>query len=107
MNRISRKIRPLFGRLWQWLKRVNPFSLLLGIFIVAVVLPGEYSVWNQIKYAREIRRQEEEMRELENKIEKATVAKEEFQVETDRLEKFARERYLMKEEDEDIYLLDE
>lgn len=107
MSKVFKKIGSLFGRLWQWLRKVNPFLLLTVVFLVVVVLPGEYSIWNQIKYTREIAKQEREMRELEKNIEKANTEKKELLVEKDRLEKFARERYLMKEEDEDIYLIDE
>ncbi len=107
MSNVFKKIGSLFGRLWQWLRKVNPFLLLTVVFLVVVVLPGEYSIWNQIKYTREIAKQEREMRELEKNIEKANTEKKELLVEKDRLEKFARERYLMKEEDEDIYLIDE
>ncbi|MDD7437830.1 MAG: septum formation initiator family protein [Bacteroidales bacterium] len=107
MSNVFKKIGSLFGRLWQWLRKVNPFLLLTVVFLVVIVLPGEYSIWNQIKYTREIAKQEREMRELEKNIEKANTEKKELLVEKDRLEKFARERYLMKEEDEDIYLIDE
>lgn len=107
MSNVFKKIGSLFGRLWQWLRKVNPFLLLTVVFLVVVVLPSEYSIWNQIKYTREIAKQEREMRELEKNIEKANTEKKELLVEKDRLEKFARERYLMKEEDEDIYLIDE
>ncbi|WP_018358777.1 FtsB family cell division protein [Porphyromonas levii] len=107
MSSVFRKIIRPIGGLWQWLRKVNPFLLLTIVFVIVVVIPSEYSIWNQLKYSREIARQEREIRQLEERIERATAAKQALVVERDRLEKFARERYLMKEEDEDIYLIDE
>lgn len=107
MGNVFKKIGGLLDRLWQWLRKVNPFLLLTIVFLVVIVIPSEYSIWNQIKYSREIARQEREMDQLEKNIEKANIEKKELLVEKDRLEKFARERYLMKAEDEDIYLIDE
>lgn len=107
MSSVFRKIIRPIGWLWQWLRKVNPFLLLTIVFVIVVVIPSEYSIWNQLKYSREIARQGREIRQLEERIERATAAKQALVVERDRLEKFARERYLMKEEDEDIYLIDE
>lgn len=107
MSKVFGKIGGLFKQLGQWLRKVNPFVLVAIVFLVTIVIPGEYSVWNQVKYRHEITRQEREMRKLKKNIDKANAAKKELLVEKDRLEKFARERYLMKEEDEDIYLINE
>lgn len=91
----------------QWIKRVNPFLFLTAGFLISIVIPGDYSVWNQLKYDRELNKQAREIQQLERKIYEVKAAKEELKLENDRLEKFARERYLMKEEDEDIYLIEE
>lgn len=107
MNNVFKKASELFARVWQWLRKVNPFLLLSIVFVAVIIIPGEYSIWNQVKYSHEIAKQEREIKKLEKNIEKTKVAKKELLVEKDRLEKFARERYLMKEEDEDIYLIDE
>lgn len=105
MSKIIGHIGSFFKGIWRWLKRVNPF-LLLGIAIIlTIIIPNEYSVWTQLKYSRTIDKQQREIQELERSIEKTKKAQSELWKKKDRLEKFAREQYLMKEEDEEIYLL--
>ena len=90
---------------WRWLKRANPFLLFALLFLIKIIIPSDTSVWTQLKYSRTLDKQEREIRELKREIEKTKAAKKGLWIEKDRLEKFARERYLMKEEDEEIYLL--
>lgn len=92
---------------FNWLKKVNPFLLLAVAFLISIILPGDYSVWNQLRYDKELVSQQTEIKQLKEKIANVNKAKEELHLESERLEKLARERYLMKEEDEDIYLIEE
>lgn len=92
-------------KLWQRARKVNPFVLLAVLFLIGILLPGEYSLWNQIKYSREIDRQKAEIKELKQEIKVTQEALEELKYTKDKLEQFARERYLMKEEGEDLYLI--
>ncbi|MDO5036314.1 MAG: septum formation initiator family protein [Porphyromonas sp.] len=85
--------------------RINPFVFMLLLYFLSLLLPGNYSLWNQLKYSQEIRKQKREIAYLEKEIKQSTKALEELQFEEDMLEKYAREKYLMKAPDEDIYLL--
>ncbi|MDO5016809.1 MAG: septum formation initiator family protein [Porphyromonas sp.] len=105
MSNMVGHIKTLAGRFYKWLKGVNPLLLAGVLFLLSIIRPGEYSVWNQLKYNRVLDRQEREIRELKENIRKVEIAKKELRIEKDRLEKFAREKYLMKEEDEEIYLI--
>lgn len=105
MGKIFGKIGSAFRAFVGWLKRVNPILLFCIAFILTIIIPSEYSVWTQLKYNRTLDRQKHEIHQLEQNIEKTKKAQSELWIKKDRLEKFAREQYLMKEEDEEIYLL--
>lgn len=105
MSKIGSHIGAIGRAVWRWLKGVHPFLLFALLFLIRNIIPSDTSVWTQLKYSRTLDRQEREIRELRREIEKTKVAKKDLWIEKDRLEKFARERYLMKEEDEEIYLL--
>ena len=105
MGKFGSHISAVGKAVWRWLKRVNPFLLFAILFLIKIIIPSNTSVWTQLKYSRTLDKQEREIRELKREIEKTKVAKEHLWIERDRFEKFARERYLMKEEDEEIYLL--
>lgn len=105
MGKFGSHISAVGKAVWRWLKRVNPFLLFAILFLIKIIIPSNTSVWTQLKYSRTLDKQEREIRELKREIEKTKVAKKDLWIERDRLEKFARERYLMKEEDEEIYLL--
>ncbi|MDN4754790.1 septum formation initiator family protein [Porphyromonadaceae bacterium W3.11] len=91
---------------WQRIKRVNPYLLALIIFLITFVFPSDYSVWNQIKLSRRISSLEKEKKELIENIETNKKGLEQLHSDKLMLEKFAREEFLMKEKDEDIYIID-
>ena len=82
-------------RVKDFFYNVNPLFLMTGLLAVMLVVPGQHSIWSQIKTSRQLKEKQEEYQYY----------KDEIKYKRDMLEKYARERYLMKEEDEDLYLL--
>lgn len=96
----------MWSRIKERIKRLNPFVAMFALFCVVMLLPiKEFNLWNQLRYRMQASRQALEIKELRKKIEQSNSELLELQNEMDLLEKFARERYLMKAEDEDLYLL--
>lgn len=87
---------------------MNPFVLAAIVFAVYLVLPpfsGEYSIWSQIKTQYQLSQCRAEHQKLKGEIEDYRKDLEELQYHKDMLEKYAREKFLMKADDEDLYIL--
>ena len=93
---------------WDRAKRTNPFvlvAIIMGLYLVLPPLSGEYSLWNQIKTYRRLTHNRREHARLTREIEETKKELEELRYHKDMLEKYAREKFLMKSENEDLYLL--
>lgn len=102
------RAKTFFLRLYHKAKGMNPFVLAAIIFAVYIVLPplsGEYSIWSQIKTQYQLAKSRTEYERLKSEIEDSRKDLEELQYHKDMLEKYAREKFLMKSEDEDLYIL--
>ncbi len=87
------------------IKKMNPFVLLLIVIVVTLLSPGDSSLYSHLSNKREISALESERDKIKAEIEKDRRKLDELRFRKDRLEKYAREKYLMKAEDEDLYLL--
>ena len=77
------------------------FGLIIG------VLDDENSLITRAKHAREISELKAEIKQYRQQYEKDSKTLKEFTTSPDALEKVAREKYLMKKENEDIYVFEE
>ncbi len=77
------------------------FGLIIG------VLDDENSLITRAKHAREISELKAEIKQYRQQYEKDSKTLKEFTTSPDALEKVAREEYLMKKENEDIYVFEE
>lgn len=100
-------IKAIFTKWWQKIRKIKPYYLAAIIFLISVLFPGEYSLWNQIKLARKINALEKEKKEIIQQIDENRLKLERLHSDKWMLEKFAREEFMMKAEDEDIFIIDE
>ncbi len=108
MSGLWERAKSFFLQLYHRAKGMNPFVLAAIVFAVYLVLPplsGEYSIWSQIKTQYQLAKSRSEHDRLTKEIEASRKDLEELQYHKDMLEKYAREKFLMKSEDEDLYLL--
>lgn len=77
------------------------FGLIIG------VLDDENSLITRAKHTREINELKAEIKQYRQQYEKDSKTLKEFTTSPDALEKVAREKYLMKKENEDIYVFEE
>lgn len=80
--------------------------LIILVIIIFGFFVTESNVFARLGYDAEIMRLEGQIEYYRNKTVEDREKLEELQSDKDRIEKFARENYLMKREDEDVFLLE-
>jgi cell division protein FtsB len=83
----------------------NRFVLVGLVFLVWMVFFDSNDLISQYKYKRKLRQLEENKNFYLEQIELVKKDKEELFTNLEKLEKFAREKYKMKRDDEDLYIV--
>lgn len=89
----------------EFFASVNPITwgaIVLGLFLF---LPGDSSIYSLISYYNQLNELEGEKKELQQKLDGNKKKLDELQFDDSELERHAREVYLMKSPDEDVYIL--
>jgi cell division protein FtsB len=86
-----------------WLK--NRYTLILLFFLVWMTFFDRNDFISQYSYSQELKKLENDRDYYKAEIEKNKKEAHELMSDPDNLEKFAREKYLMKKDDEDIFLI--
>lgn len=100
---------PSLKTIWSKIKPVvfNKYLLVLIVFAVLVTFFDNYNLIRRWKTGNNIKLLEKEISFYKNEIEKNKEQMQELQSSDENLEKFAREQYLMKKADEDIFIIAE
>lgn len=85
----------------------NKYLITLIVFGILVVFLDENSLLRRLRYTREEHLLELAIEEYRKEYEESTRLLNELTVDTVAIEQIARERYLMKRADEDIYVFEE
>ena len=80
--------------------------ILLVVLVVALFLFSDSSIPKRLKYEAEIRSLESQIESYREQTEIDREKLDELQSNTEDLEKFARENYLMKKENEEIFIIE-
>lgn len=88
-------------------KHVTLFQLLLIGLLIYIVFIDENSYMQRIKYNHELKDLKEQITDLTDEIEQCKYKLNELQSNENNLEQFAREQYLMKRPNEDIFIIEE
>ncbi|MDR2148628.1 MAG: septum formation initiator family protein [Tannerella sp.] len=91
----------------KYIAGLNKYWLVTVIFLVFTFLTGDSNIYNRYKYDEKIRSLENEIERYRKEIEQNQRKIEELQTDKTGLEQFAREEYLMKKPDEDLFIVDE
>lgn len=93
-------------RLKAWLPLLKNRFVLVGlVFLVWMVFFDSNDLISQYKYKRKLSQLEENKNFYLEQIELVKKDKEELFTNLEKLEKFAREKYKMKRDDEDLYIV--
>jgi len=88
-------------------KLLNKYLIVFLIFTVLVTFFDEHSLIHRWQTYRRIVRMEKELKYYQDEIEINRQKRNELQSSNENLEKFAREHYFMKKENEDIFIIKE
>lgn len=92
---------------WTVLRtKVSIWRLVVVTFIFIMVFLDNNSLIKRYEYNQKIKELQKEIKHYNQIIEEGQVQLEELRSNDDNLEKFAREKYLMKKPNEDIFLIE-
>lgn len=92
--------------LWTFIRK-HKYQITLGVFVVVIGFLDENSVVRRVGYAREESLLREEIEKYRKEYEENTERLNELVVDSGAIERIAREKYLMKKPNEDIYVFEE
>jgi len=90
----------------KYIASINKYWLVTVLFFVITFLVGDSNVFKRGKYDERIRYLENEIDHYKQEIERNRQKIKELQTDKAGLEQFAREEYLMKKADEDIFIIE-
>lgn len=91
---------------WSYLKKLNPVLVGFLVLIVFFLIPSEHSAYRQISYYMQRKELTQERDKLQRSLQESKKKIQDLSFDPAELERYAREHYLMKEEDEDLYVID-
>jgi cell division protein FtsB len=95
--------KPTLKNVPSWLK--NKYALTAIAFVIWLCFFDRNDFISQYSYRQELQKLENDKAYYLTEIEKNKKDMDELMSDQDHLEKYAREKYLMKKDDEDIYLI--
>lgn len=96
--------------LWAYIRKnrfFNKYLVTLVIFAVILGFLDENNLMRRFQYTREESRLRSEIEKYRNEYEENTERLNELAVDSGAIERIAREKYLMKKPNEDIYVFEE
>ena len=95
--------------MWRRLSKftTNPYYLLTGIFLTWILFFDSEDLITQYRLSQKLKKLKEEKCYYVEQIEIVRKDREELMSNEGLLEKFAREKYLMKKSTEDLYIIEE
>lgn len=96
-------MRETWKKILPWLK--NKYILTLIIFFVWMLFLDTHNMIDRFISMRQLSRMKHDREYYLDRIEKDSARMNELRTNRENLEKFAREQYLMKKEDEDIFII--
>jgi cell division protein FtsB len=84
----------------------NKYLLTFLAFLLWIVIFDQHNLIDRFRYIRERRQLEHDKAYYRQRIKEDAKRLEELQTNDENLEKFAREQYLMKKENEDIFIIE-
>ena len=83
----------------------NKYFIAVAIFIIWIIFFDNYNLINQSKLKKDIKELEETKLFYTKEIERDSTEFQDLLNDKEKIEKFAREKFLMKKENEDLYII--
>ncbi len=91
----------------RFFKKLGKYHIAIAIFLFIILIWDDNNIFNRIMLDHKINQLQSEIEHYEGIIQESTDRINELKTNSDNLEKFARENYLMKKNDEDIFIVEE
>ena len=89
----------------QYLSKINKYGLVIVIFLLVTFAIGDSNIIKRYTYDEKIRVLEKDIKFYQKEIEINRKKLEDIHTDRERLERFAREEYFMKNPDEDVFII--
>ncbi|MDR2388970.1 MAG: septum formation initiator family protein [Tannerellaceae bacterium] len=89
----------------QYLSRINAYGIVVIGFIALTFVAGDSNLYKHYIYTKKIYELEKEIRQSRDEIEANRKKLKDFHTNKEGLERFAREEYLMKKPNEDLFII--
>ena len=96
-------MKQFFLKIWPWLK--NKYVLTIAVFAVWMLFFDQNNMVDRIKMSSEIKQLEEDREYYLEQIQKDSARLNELTTNKENLEKYAREQFLMKKPNEDVFVV--
>lgn len=94
------------AKVWPYIRR-HKYLVTLGVFLLVIGVIDDNSLIHRFQNRREIHELNKEIERYRKQYEEDSKTLKEITSNPKELEKVAREKYLMKQENEDIYIFEE
>lgn len=91
----------------RYLSRINKYWLVTILFLGLTFTAGDSNLYKRYVYIKKIQELEKEIKQYKEEIEINTKKLKDLRTDKEGLERFAREEYLMKKADEDVFIIKE
>jgi cell division protein FtsB len=85
--------------------RVNAYWMMIIGFVALTFVAGDSSIYKHYIYTKKIHELEKEIRQSQEEIERNKKKLKDFHTNKEELERFAREEFLMKKPNEDLFII--
>ena len=92
---------------YQYLAWINAYWLVTIAFLIVTLTVGDSSLYKRYTYDEKIRSLEREIEHYQKEIEVNSKKLNDLHTDKEGLERFAREEYLMKRANDDIFIIEE
>ena len=91
----------------RYLSRINKYWLVTILFLGLTFTAGDSNLYKRYVYIKKIQELEKEIKQYKEEIEINTKKLNDLRTDKEGFERFAREEYLMKKADEDVFIIKE
>ncbi len=91
----------------KYLSKINPYVLVTIGFLALTFVGGDSNLYKRYQYDEKIRELEKEIQYYQDEIKVNQEKLNHLHTDKEGLERFAREEYFMKKQDEDVFIIKE
>jgi cell division protein DivIC len=96
-------MKKFFLKIWPWVR--NKYILTIAVFTIWMLFFDQNNMVDRIQMTNEIKQLESDLHYYQEQIDKDSARYHELTTDKENLEKYAREQFLMKKANEDVFVV--